>query len=154
MRYIGGGLPRSTSDATTSFMKLRGDWKRNGFGLLAIERLDDGEVVGLAGLSRPNFLPEIMPAVEIGWRLTPSAWGSGLATEAATAVLDWAFTSLDLAHVVAVIHVENERSKRLAQKLGFSPERRTLVPDHEVWADVYRLDQACWSGMPAVSSLS
>lgn len=154
MRYIGSGLPRSTSDATTSFVRLQADWKRHGFGLLAIERLDDGELIGLAGLSQPSFLPEIMPTVEVGWRLSPAAWGAGLATEAAAAVLDWAFTSLDLSQVVAVIHVENDRSKRLAQKLGFSPERRTIVPDHEVWADVYRLDQGQWSGPPLNGGLS
>ncbi len=154
MRYIGNGLPRSTSDATASFVSLRADWKRNGFGLLAIERLEDGAVVGLAGLSRPSFLPEIMPSVEIGWRLSPTAWGAGLATEAAAAVLDWAFSSLNLAQIVAVIHVENERSKRLAQRLGFAPERRTVVPEHEVWADVYRLDRCGWSGLPAAGVTS
>lgn len=154
MQYIGGGLPRSTSDATESFVRLRADWNRNGFGLLAIECLDGGHVVGFAGLGRPSFLPEIMPSVEIGWRLSPSAWGRGFATEAAAAVLDWAFTSLDLPQVVAVIHVENERSRRLAEKLGFTPERRTIVPEHEVWADVYRLDQTAWSGGPVADGSS
>lgn len=145
MEYIGDGTPRSAEDAANSFIRLRRSWEINGYGLLAIERLDDGAIAGFAGLLRPNFLPEIMPAVEVGWRLDRHAWGKGIGTEAAAAVLDWAFTSVHLEQVVAVIHVENQRSRRIAQKLGFRHERRTIVPEHGVWADVHRLDQSQWA---------
>ncbi len=47
----------------------------------------------------PTFLPEILPAVEVGWRLAPAAWGKGYTTEGATAALNQAFTTLGLDRV-------------------------------------------------------
>ena len=48
--------------------------------------------------------------------------GAGLATEAATAVLHDGFHRLGLSELIAVIHPENERSRRVATKLGMRPE--------------------------------
>jgi RimJ/RimL family protein N-acetyltransferase len=61
-------------------------WNELGFGLFALERRDTGECIGNTGLAVPDFLPQILPAVEIGWRLARSQWRRGLATEAARAV--------------------------------------------------------------------
>ena len=37
-----------------------------------------------------------MPATEIGWRLSSKHWGKGYAPEAAKAVLEYAFNTLNL----------------------------------------------------------
>lgn len=55
--------------------------------------------------------------VEIGWHLHPDAWGSGLATEAASRVLDHA-REHGLGQVVAVTHPDNLASQRLATRIG------------------------------------
>ncbi|MEV0287919.1 GNAT family N-acetyltransferase [Kribbella sp. NPDC050820] len=58
-------------------------WEREcdsrGFGLFAVEIRSTGELAGFTGLSVPNFLPEVLPAVEVGWRLGRDHWGRGLA---------------------------------------------------------------------------
>ena len=46
-----------------------------------------GSLMGWAGLSVPDFLPEILPAVEVGWRLGIRVRGQGYATEAAERAL-------------------------------------------------------------------
>lgn len=55
--------------------------------------------------------------IEIGWHLHPNAWGLGVATEAATAVLDHAFDG-GLERVLAVVKPDNIASQRVAERLG------------------------------------
>lgn len=58
--------------------------------------------------------------VEIGWRLKRSAWGRGIATEAARPILRQGFATATLEQVVADIHPDNHGSIRVAEKLGLS----------------------------------
>ncbi len=57
-------------------------------------------------------------ATEIGWRFKRPAWGKGYATEAAGAVLRYAFEAVGSRRVVAATHSENDRSKRVIERLG------------------------------------
>ncbi len=57
-------------------------------------------------------------ATEIGWRLRHSAWGHGYATEAARAILGYAFGTVGSRRVIAATHAENIRSKRVVERLG------------------------------------
>ncbi len=86
---------------------------------------------------RPHFLPEILPATELGWRVRRDRWGRGYAPEAARAALGFAFGELGLDRVVSCIHSENTASIRVAEKLGMTLERETVVPIHEVPCSVY-----------------
>jgi RimJ/RimL family protein N-acetyltransferase len=58
------------------------------------------------------------PHIEIGWRLVRHAWGRGIATEAARALVAHAFVTLRLPCVIADIAAANAASQRVAQKLG------------------------------------
>jgi RimJ/RimL family protein N-acetyltransferase len=58
------------------------------------------------------------PDVEIGWRLVRSAWGRGIATEAARTLVKHAFETVRLPRVIADIAAENQASLHVAQKLG------------------------------------
>jgi RimJ/RimL family protein N-acetyltransferase len=107
---------------------MRATWDERGFGLFALETRDTGEFVGWAGLAVPEFLPEILPAVEIGWRLDRRFWGHGYATEAAAEALRFGFGECGLERVVSIRHVDNERSRRVMEKLGLAYEFDTVVP--------------------------
>ena len=85
-------------------------WDDYRFGCWLARTRGDDRVIGCLGLSVPLFLPEILSAVEVGWRLTPSAWGCGYATEGATAALDEAFATLGLEHVCSLPQADNSRS--------------------------------------------
>ncbi|EFC85085.1 GCN5-related N-acetyltransferase [Parafrankia sp. EUN1f] len=88
-----------------------------------------GEFLGFAGLAHvPPFLAEAGPDPELGWRLKRSAWGQGLATEAAVAARDDAFRRLGLPEMISIIHPENVRSQRVAVKLGMRVARRIDNP--------------------------
>ena len=66
------------------------------------------------------------PAAELGFALARSAWGQGLAVEAAAAVLDWALRRARLERVWAACDGENVRSQRVLEKLGMVQERVAL----------------------------
>jgi RimJ/RimL family protein N-acetyltransferase len=67
-----------------------------------------------------------MEELEIAYRLDPSHWGQGLATEAARAVRDHAFDDLQLSRVISLIHPDNIASRRVAEKNGMIPEKETV----------------------------
>ncbi len=79
------------------------------------------ELVGYAGLNRDEVDGE--PAVEVGWSITPSRWGEGLATEAARASLAWGFEHAGLEVIVAFALLDNVRSRRVMEKLEMRYER-------------------------------
>lgn len=124
MRHIGSGpLDRAESDALWS--QLRRDWAERGHAPWAIERVADGRLLGFCGLAIPTFLPQVLPAVEIGWRLDRDAWGHGYATEAALAALDAAWHRMGMAQIIAIVHPDNDRSLALAARLGMRVTNRT-----------------------------
>jgi len=81
-----------------------------------IHLLSDNEHVGCCGL-RPYRLEDGIP--ELGFHLRPKYWGRGLASEAARAVIDFAFESVGAKGLSAGHHPKNVDSKKLLEKLGF-----------------------------------
>ena len=105
-----------------------------GFGPYAVVNRNSREVIGYCGLS---FFPDVggQPEVEIGYRFARVAWGRGYATEAALAVRNWAFQTLCLKRLIALIDPDNTASIRVAKKLGMHYEREVMFegythPDH------------------------
>lgn len=118
MEHFPSTLSRAESDAFVDRHSALID--QRGWGLWAVEVRDSGEFIGFTGLSVPLFDAEFVPCTEIGWRLTVSSWGRGYATEAATAVLDFAFDEIGLDDVVSFTFVGNHRSRRVMEKLGLT----------------------------------
>jgi len=141
MRFIADGTTRSREYCAEQLDAFERAWNERGFGLFALERIDSGELIGFTGLATPDFLPEILPAVEIGWRLGRAHWGQGLATEAATAALAFGFERVGLDRIVSVHTVGNDASGRVMQKLGMHLDRETMHPVHGVGVRVYAIDR-------------
>ena len=91
---------------------------RADFPLLLLRR-DTGEHVGNCGLHRFNWDTRVF---EIGWWVRKSAQGQGLVTEAATALVAFAFTHLGARRVWCCADEDNAASWRVAQRLGFAFE--------------------------------
>lgn len=99
MKNFPSTLTRAESDAMTD--RLQAHIDAHGWGLWALAVRATGEFIGFTGLAVPRFDAHFTPAVEVGWRLTRSAWGNGYATEAARAAVSFGFDELELADVVA-----------------------------------------------------
>ncbi|MFB5192255.1 GNAT family N-acetyltransferase [Alicyclobacillus fastidiosus] len=128
MRWIGGGTTRTEEQTKRAIEHWENEWNTQGYGLLAVEVKESGELAGFVGISVPTFLPEVMPAVEIGWRLGRSFWGKGIATEAAREVLRFGFVDCGLTEILSICQVGNDASERIMQKLGMHLERETIDP--------------------------
>jgi ribosomal-protein-alanine N-acetyltransferase len=112
---------------------------------LAIERGADGVFIGHCTLF--DWTPAYRSA-KLGYCLDDVAWGQGFATEAASALLHWAFARLDLNRVQAEADTRNIASARVLEKLRFVREgtlREDCIVDGEIsdsW--VYGLLRRDW----------
>jgi RimJ/RimL family protein N-acetyltransferase len=141
MRYIGDGSVATRDESAEQLERYETAWREHGFGLFALERRDTGELIGNTGLAIPDFLPEILPAVEIGWRLGRAHWRYGFATEAAHAVLAFAWDPVGLDRVVSVHAVGNDPSGNVMQKIGMRLDRETVHPKNGRAVRVYAIDR-------------
>uniref|UniRef100_UPI001122A644 GNAT family N-acetyltransferase n=1 Tax=Pseudomonas sp. SID14000 TaxID=1986221 RepID=UPI001122A644 len=105
-----------------------------------VELLASGELAGFAGLSVPEFLPEVLPAVEIGWRFGRQFWGQGYASEAAHATLEFALQDRGLDRVISIHQVGNDASENVMRKLGMVVERETVHPVYGMPLRVHSID--------------
>ncbi|MFB7652992.1 MULTISPECIES: GNAT family N-acetyltransferase [unclassified Streptomyces] len=99
---------------------------------VAIDRASDGAFVGWCGLT--EWDPDWRSA-SLGYCLDEAMWGHGYATEAAHALLRWAFDTLDLNRVQAETDTRNVASARVLEKMGFMREgtlREQCVVNGEV----------------------
>jgi RimJ/RimL family protein N-acetyltransferase len=85
------------------------------FGTYQVVRREDGAVIGDAGFLGP---PDATGAVHLAVVITELARGNGYATEAVTALLDWARTQDGLTCVLADTTRSNRASRRLLERVG------------------------------------
>jgi [ribosomal protein S5]-alanine N-acetyltransferase len=86
---------------------------------LGIDRASDSAFIGWCSLGRLN---SDYRSAALGYCLAQSAWGKGYATEAARALLQWAFDTLELNRVQAETDTRNAASARVLEKLDFRRE--------------------------------
>ena len=126
--FIGGGETRNLEETRDWIKRQLARWKADGFGSLVIERKEDKKVLGRTGFLVWNSetwttgtLAEFgddIGVVELGWVLAKEHWGQGYATEAAAAARDYAFKELRLPRLISLIMKGNDRSVRVAERIG------------------------------------
>ena len=131
-------------------------WKTDGIGPFVIETAaGDPQVVGQAGLmifDTRGWTPSSWSAAgshaqpELGWALIRAHWGQGYATEAAAAILEWAYRRRSLDRLVSLITPDNARSQRVARRLGAVPSETVTPVDSGRTAVVWRYPPAGGSG--------
>jgi RimJ/RimL family protein N-acetyltransferase len=123
MRYIGDGKVLDRGQSWREIAMHIGHWALRGYGQWALERKEDGASLGRAGLWNPPG----WPGLEVGWKLARHAWGQGYATEGGAAAIEWAWATLDAPRLISVIQPGNERSIRVAERLGMRRLEETTL---------------------------
>lgn len=110
--------PLSEEESHTLAQRWRDSITDRGWGFWVAEERATGQFVGLIGLHTPIAAMPFWPCVEVGWRLIPSAWGKGLATEGAQGALRFGFEQLRLSEIVSFTAIVNEKSQAVMERIG------------------------------------
>ena len=141
MRYIGDGSTTDLAGAEEAVDRWLKRWDAWGVGMFVAERAEDARVLGRAGFLRwdPDTWEIGGSETELGWGLAREHWGRGYATEAALALRDWAFGERGVTRLISLVQHGNERSARVAEKLGERLERDVEVRGKATW--LYSLER-------------
>lgn len=153
VRYMdwGPNTPEVTAQALGGWVAMSAQWPRDEVNLV-VELSETGRAIGAIRLSIQSKADR---TADFGYTLNKDYWRRGLATEAASAIVEAAFTTLGLHRVYATCDVRNAASYKVMEKLGMRREG-TLLKNHEVrgrWRDthVYALLAQEWAARRADS---
>jgi RimJ/RimL family protein N-acetyltransferase len=122
MRYYPNPFVRADVEAWIEKNLRR--YQEHSIGRWALVLKADGNFAGDCGLVHQQV--DGVTEVEVGYALARNYRGQGLATEAARACLDYAFSNLGLQRVMSLIRPENLPSRRVAERNGMSVEKETI----------------------------
>lgn len=123
--YMGG--PFDLKTAWGMFCNDAAQWQFFGHGCLMVDLGATGRTIGQVGINHGPLFPE----KELGWLLYDGFEGKGYAHEAANAMRDWAFATLDVDSLVSYCDRANQRSIALAKRLGGRLDPDALGQDPE-----------------------
>ncbi len=124
-RFMRFSLGVFSREQTAAFLeRIFAGYRDNAPSQFAVLPRAENKLIGCCGFFRQ--IVDGTEEIEIGYRLDPEYWGQGLATEAARAVRDHAFSDLKLDHVISLIHPDNAPSRRVAEKNGMTVEKETV----------------------------
>ena len=133
VEHLMGPISRERSDEFID--RIEAHWDSHGWGLWAVEVPDVAAFVGYVGLWPADYVEPGM--VEVGWRLAREHWGHGYATEAAREGLRFGFETIGLPEIVSFTVPQNERSRRVMERIG-------LVRDPAADFDHPRVDREAY----------
>jgi len=118
MQHLGG--VQTEEQWRAGFERIRGFTAVWGHTFWIVEDKSSGELLGFCGLKRVNApgAGDLTGTPEIGWRLRESAWGRGIAKEAALASLDLGFGRFGYDNIIAMTIAANAPSQGLMYRLG------------------------------------
>jgi RimJ/RimL family protein N-acetyltransferase len=129
MRHLGG--LQTPEQWRSAFERIRGFTRDWGHTFWIVEDKVTHDLLGFCGLIRVNApgAGNLTGTPEIGWRLRESAWGKGIAKEAAIASLDLGFSTFGYDSIIAMTIPANAASQGLMRRLGMSRRKELDFTD-------------------------
>jgi RimJ/RimL family protein N-acetyltransferase len=141
MRYIGGTMDAGKNRAMLHDRILRYYGEHPGLGVWATMVKATGECAGFHLLNHVKG----ESLIQLGYRLFPSHWGQGYATEMGTALLRYGFVQRGLPRIMANTHPDNLDSQRVLLKCGLQRrgERAYAHPDLASFGVIPYFERGC-----------
>ncbi len=143
MRHIHRGVPHTEDECIVDLARALTHWRDHGCGPFVVTNRD-GDLVGTVGFATPEWLPEVMPARDVGWTIVQRHQGHGYATEAARAVIDWYFGTAGDDRLLGIHNSDNPRSRAVMRRLGMRWWRRTAHPTLGFPLEVWETTRTEW----------
>jgi RimJ/RimL family protein N-acetyltransferase len=115
-----GGQPFTPAQMQQWLQRNLDHQAEHGYGLFSVIHKASGQLIGNCGLERMEMEGQVV--AELGYDFRSDVWNQGFATEAASAVRDYAFETLGLPRLISLIRVGNRASQRVAEKIGMAQE--------------------------------
>lgn len=119
MQYIGTGAIQNEEQVKKFIENAKPYSDTYGLGFYSVFEKETNHFVGQAGLFHLGFNIN-QPDIELAYRLHVKYWNKGYATELAKALVEYGFSQFSLTKIVAIVHTENHRSRRVMEKIGMS----------------------------------
>lgn len=119
MTYVAFSTHKDTEDTKDFIAWMAKVFREKDSVRWGIQLKSDGRLIGTAGL---HFWKRSIRCAEVGYHIGRDHWGSGYATEALRAMLDFGFDYMDLNRIEGQHHVGNIASGRVMEKAGFQRE--------------------------------
>lgn len=116
------GFPLTDEQIDAFLARQRENFDRRGWCRFAIEVCEPAPGDPASPIGFCGFGCNFAPLVELGWTLLPEVWGRGYATEAGRAALGYGFEVVGFEHVISAVAASNDRSRRVAEKVGLTVE--------------------------------
>jgi RimJ/RimL family protein N-acetyltransferase len=127
-QHMGG--PRDSADIRLGLEEEAQTGTQAEIALWSVVEKASGRVIGHCGFLEKNV--DDRSEIELIYVLASDSWGKGYATEAASALREYAFHQLGLQRIIALINPENPASARVAEKIGMKCERDTRRPSGKI----------------------
>lgn len=137
-QFIGDRGVRTLEEARTYIEdRAFAAYEKNGFGPFAVVLKTDGRVIGIVSVLDRDELDH----VDIGFAFLPDSWQQGFATEATSAVMDFAFQDLGLEKIIAITQPDNIASIKTLDKMGLSFAGMTRLGDEDIDLLLYAIER-------------
>jgi RimJ/RimL family protein N-acetyltransferase len=134
LQFVGDRDVRTVEQARAYIVEVfAASYEALGFGLYHVSVTATGEAVGLCGLVKRAALSD----VDVGFAFLERTWGRGYASEAAAAVLDYAYGTLKIPRVIGITAPDNWASMAVLQKVGLKPAGTVKLPGYELERRVF-----------------
>jgi len=128
LKYTGDKMLESPEQAREIITNVwYSDYKKYGYGRLAVVYKPKNKIIGFAGL---KYLPEL-DETDIGFRFLPKYWGKGIATEVSIAIINYGFKTLKLEKIIGIAMAHNIGSCKVLEKIGLKFYKFDSYPNED-----------------------
>lgn len=146
-RFCAAATPNGRAGTEAQLQSWLGHWQSRGFGHWAIaEREQPDNLIGFGGLMHRSVAGHA--GLYLYYRITPQAWGRGLASEMALYALDQAFEQRHDGAVVAAVLPNNAPTRKTLEGIGLRLKGTLADGPGSAAALLYELRADRWASLP------